>query len=67
VAAIEELPAVTVNITVNGIPLQGYDNIKDAGGAERSVTKYVQATSGQSFAVSIKLLPIFKFKGGCIV
>ena len=66
-APIEELPAVAVNITVNGTPLREYDGTNDVGGDERTVTKYVEAASGQSFAVSIKLLPEFKFKGGCFV
>ena len=66
-AILNDLPGFSIDITVRGSPLQEYDDIKDGGRDERTVIKYVKATSGQSFAVSIKLLPTFKFKGDCIV
>lgn len=63
----DDLPGVSITIAVNGTPLQEHNPAEVDGEHLRTVTKYVEVTSGQLFAVSIKLLPAFKFKGGCIV
>ena len=56
------LPGVKIEIIVNGAALKEYedDTVNDE---ERTVTRYVEAASGQVFEVLIEVSPAFKFEG----
>ena len=60
----DDLPGVKVEVVVRGTKLEEHDY--DDTEEQRTITKYVEATSGQIFAVLINLLPSFEFQGGCI-
>jgi hypothetical protein len=60
----DDLPGIKVEVVVGGTAFTEYDH--DDTGEVRTVTKYIEATSGRIFVVSIELLPSFKFKADCI-
>ena len=64
-AIIKDLPGVKIEIAANGVALKEHQDTEIAE-EERTVTRYIEAVSGQIFAVSIQLLPQFQFKGNCV-
>ena len=64
-AIIDILPGVQVEITVHGSALKEYAD-PDLEEEDRSVTRYVEAMSGQTFEIVFTVLPNFEFKGDCI-
>ena len=64
-AIIDELPGVMIEVTVHG---EALNELREEGFVDdkRTVTRYLEAVSGQTFAISINLLPAFKFKGDAI-
>ena len=64
-AVSDDLPGVEVEIVVKGKALKEYkeEHIEED---ERTTTRYIEATSGQEFAIRMKLRSSFKFKGDCI-
>lgn len=61
----EALPGAEVTITVAGQPLQEYTEA-DVDEEPKTVTRYVEATSGHVFEVAIKLVANTIFKGECL-
>ena len=64
-AIIDDLPGVVIEIIVKGTALKEYED-DELDEDERTVTRYIEAVSGQEFAVRIKRLPNCEFKGDCI-
>jgi hypothetical protein len=64
-AVIDILPGVKVEVTVKGGALKEYED-PDIEEEERTVTRYIEAVSGQVFEISAIVLPNFKFKGNRI-
>ncbi len=63
----DDVPGLKINITVEGVALREHEDPHGTGTEdERTVTRYVEAGSWQVFAVSIELLPEFKYVGDCI-
>lgn len=61
----DALPGVKIEVIVNGAALKEHEDhelVED----RRTTTRYIEAVSGQVFAVAIKLLPSFEFKGDCV-
>ncbi|KAK3706739.1 hypothetical protein LTR37_012584 [Vermiconidia calcicola] len=65
-AIIDDLPGVRVEIMVDGNVLKEYED-HDLEEDERTITRYVEAVSGQVFAVAVTLPPDCQFKGDFIV
>lgn len=61
-AVTDGLPGVEVAILVNGTALKEY-NEDDSGDKSKTTSCYIEATSQQTFAISVKLLPNYVFKG----
>ncbi|KXT00142.1 hypothetical protein AC578_3286 [Pseudocercospora eumusae] len=64
-AITKALPGVVVSVLVNGAALQEYADSEVEDDA-RTVTRYVEATSGQTFAISCETPSNFEFAGNCI-
>ncbi|KAK5130485.1 hypothetical protein LTR08_002007 [Meristemomyces frigidus] len=64
-AVTEELPDVDVSVFVDGVALKEYHDT-DVEEEARTVTRYIEATSGKSFEVHIKVNKSCKFLGNCI-
>lgn len=63
----EALPGLEIAITVDGIPLYEHRDPNEVEEDEpRTTTRYLEVTSGQVFAISIKVLPHFQYQGDCI-
>ena len=63
-----DLPGVVVEVLVDGIPVKEHESQdQDQDEHDRTVTRYIEAASEQVFAVTVKLLPEFEFKGNCVV
>ncbi|KAK6396689.1 hypothetical protein LTR65_008587 [Meristemomyces frigidus] len=64
-AVTEELPEVEVAIFVDGVALREYEDT-DIEEEDRTVTRYVEATSGKSFQIHLKVETSCKFFGDCL-
>lgn len=64
-AVLTGLPGVVVEILVDGAALKEYETTDDDAEDDRTVTRYIEASSDQTFAVAIRLLPDFHFKDDC--
>lgn len=60
------LPGVTVEVTVNDLALREHQD-HDLEEEDRTVTRYIEATSGQVFAIRLHLDPSFAFLSNCLV
>ena len=58
----DDLPGIEVAITVDEADLKEYRD-PDLDEDERTTTRYIEATSGQAFAIRIKVSRKFKFAG----
>lgn len=57
-------PNLTVEIVVNSVALQKYDDNEDKQGPANTITKFIEANSDMSFAIKTKIngsLPARKF------
>ncbi|KAG9551951.1 hypothetical protein KCU71_g14152, partial [Aureobasidium melanogenum] len=61
-AVLDGLPGVEITVVVDGKDLHEYQD-SDTANKEDTVTKYIEAVDGASFAVKIKVIKDFKFKG----
>lgn len=64
-AIIDDLPGVKIEVTVEGVAREEHTD-PDVAEDERTITRYIEAATGQEFVVNIELLPDFEFKGTCV-
>lgn len=62
----DDLPGVEVAITVNGQDLREYID-PDLDEDDRTTTRYIEAASGQAFAIQTKVPKGFKFVANSLV
>ncbi len=61
----DDIPGLEVTVTVNDEALKEYHETGlDEG--ERMTTRYIEAVSGQQFAIKMRVDDSFLFKGNCI-
>ncbi|KAK4964474.1 hypothetical protein LTR66_012278 [Elasticomyces elasticus] len=65
-AILANLPGVEVVITVNGRELREYF-VTEAQDGPNTTTRYIEASSNQTFAVRCKVPKDFNYKGDCLV
>lgn len=61
----DDLPGVQIELVVEGVALKEYEE-SEPEECERTVTRYVEAASGATFAIKASILPGFEFKGQCL-
>ncbi len=61
----DHMLGLEVEVTTEGTPLKEHEDAEPEK-EKRTVTRSIEATFGQEFAVSLKLRPDFVFKGDCI-
>ena len=59
------MPGVKVEVFVNGQALTEHTD-KDLDNDERTITRYIEAISGEEFEIRVELDEEFKFKGNCL-
>ncbi|KAK5005815.1 hypothetical protein LTR60_006144 [Cryomyces antarcticus] len=64
-AILEDVPGIEVAITVNGNDLKEYEE-DDIVNEPKTVTKYIEATSGVNFGIRYSVARRFPMKGDCI-
>ena len=61
----EDVPGFQVSVTVDGVALAEYQDQHHQEN-KRTTTRYVEAKTGQEFAVAMRCLPDFEYKGDCL-